>query len=186
MPRDLHDKCIATLKASKVTCIRLTLDEAHKAYAGSSNKPARIAAWRKALAEEGIALVVTAVTATPLWDKKSKVRVRLAKRACTVLGLEVGEGETAVWVLNDNMVAVSPEDAAAIFAVTRPLQTAAPEKFERRELAIPGGSNNGSPNLRDPLRHQRAAQKCPRCSQASSICSTIPQTGTRPKAIWTC
>ena len=84
----LHDKSIATLKASKVTCIRLTLDEAHKAYAGSSNKPARIAAWRKALAEEGIALVVTAVTATPLWDKKSKVRVRLAKRACTVLGLD--------------------------------------------------------------------------------------------------
>ena len=56
-----------------------------------SNKPARIAAWRKALAEEGIALVVTAVTATPLWDVKSKAQVGLAKRACTVLGLEVGE-----------------------------------------------------------------------------------------------
>ena len=27
----LHEKCITTLKASKVTCIRLTLDEAHKA-----------------------------------------------------------------------------------------------------------------------------------------------------------
>ena len=82
---------MATLKASGVTCIRLALDEAHKAYKGSSNKPARIAAWREVLAEGGIALVVTAVTATPLWDVKSKAQVGLAKRACTVLGLEVGE-----------------------------------------------------------------------------------------------
>ena len=134
-----HDKCIATLKALKVTCIRLTLDEAHKAYGGSSNKPAKIAAWREALAKEGIALVVTAVTATPLWDVKSKAQVGLANRACTVLGLEIGKGETAVEVLTDNMVAVSDEEAKAIFAVTRPLQTTAPEKFERRELAIPGG-----------------------------------------------
>ena len=135
----LHDKFIATLKASDVTCIRLALDEAHKAYGGSSNKPARIAAWREALAKEGIALVVTAVTATPLWDVKSKAQVGLANRACTVLGLEIGKGETAVEVLTDNMVAVSDEQAKAIFAVTRPLQTTAPEKFERRELAIPGG-----------------------------------------------
>ena len=134
-----HDKCIATLKALKVTCIRLTLDEAHKAYGGSSNKPAKIAAWREALAKEGIALVVTAVTATPLWDVKSKAQVGLAKRACTVLGLEVGEGETAVGVLTENLVEVSGEEAEAIFAVTRSLQTAAPETFERRDLAIPGG-----------------------------------------------
>ena len=87
----LHEKGIATLKASGVTCIRLTLDEAHKAFGGSSNKPARIDAWREALAEQGIALVVTAVTATPLWDVKSKAQAGLAKRACTVLGVEVGE-----------------------------------------------------------------------------------------------
>ena len=30
----LHEKGIATLKASGITCIRLTLDEAHKAYGG--------------------------------------------------------------------------------------------------------------------------------------------------------
>ena len=130
----LHDKCLKALKASNVTCIRLTLDEAHKAYGGSSNRPARIAAWREALAEGGIALVVAAVTATPLWDKKSKAQPVLAKRACTVLGLEVGEGETAVEVLTENMVAVSDKEAKAIFAVTRSLQTAAPETFERREL----------------------------------------------------
>ena len=135
----LHEKGIATLKASGITCIRLTLDEAHKAYGGSSNKPARIDAWREALAEQGIALVVTAVTATPLWDEKSKAQAGLAKRACTVLGLEVGKGKTAVDVLNENMVAVSDKEAKAIFAVTRSLQTAAPERFERRELAIPGG-----------------------------------------------
>ena len=57
---ELHKQCLKALKASKVTCIRLTLDEAHKAYGGSSNKPARITAWREALAEGGIALVVTA------------------------------------------------------------------------------------------------------------------------------
>ena len=90
--------------------LRLALDEAHKAYKGSSNKPARIAAWREVLAEGGIALVVTAVTATPLWDKKSKAQVGLAKRACTVLGLEVGEGETAVGVLTENLVEVSGEE----------------------------------------------------------------------------
>ena len=135
----LHEKGIATLKASGVACIRLTLDEAHKAYGGSSNKPARIDAWREALAEQGIALVVTAVTATPLWDEKSKAQAGLAKRACTVLGLEVGEGETAVGVLMENKVEVSGEEAQAIFAVTRSLQTPAPESFKRRELAIPGG-----------------------------------------------
>ena len=135
----LHEKCIDTLKASGVTCIRLTLDEAHKAYGGSSNKPARIDAWREALAEQKIALVVTAVTATPLWDVKSKAQLGLAKRACSVLGLEVGKGETAVGVLMKNKVEVSDEEAQAIFAVTRSLQTAAPETFERKELAIPGG-----------------------------------------------
>ena len=135
----LHEKGIATLKASGVACIRLTLDEAHKAYGGSSNKPARIDAWREALAEQGIALVVTAVTATPLWAEKSKAQAGLAKRACTVLGLEVGEGETAVGVLMENKVEVSGEEAQAIFAVTRSLQTPAPESFKRRELAIPGG-----------------------------------------------
>ena len=134
----LHHKLIATLKASGVTCIRLALDEAHKAYGGSSNKPARIAAWREALGLQRIALVVTAVTATPLWNIKSKAQGTLANRACTMLGLEVGKGETAVGVLNANLVAVSPEDAAAIFAVTRSLQTAAPKAFARRELAIPG------------------------------------------------
>ena len=127
--------------------LRLALDEAHKAYKGSSNKPARIAAWREVLAEGGIALVVTAVTATPLWDKKSKAQGSLAKRACTVLGLKAGEGETAVGVLTENMVVVSGEEAAVIFAVTRPLQTTAPEKFERRELAIAGGIPRTS---RDP------------------------------------
>ena len=135
----LHEKFIDALKASRVTCIRLTLDEAHKAYGGSSNKPARIDAWREALAEQGIALVVTAVTATPLWDVKSKAQAGLAKRACTVLGLEVGKGETAVDVLNENKVEVSGEEAQAIFAVTRSLQTAAPERFERHEQAIPAG-----------------------------------------------
>jgi hypothetical protein len=140
----LHEKGIATLEDSGVTCIRLSIDEAHKAYAGSSNKPARIAAWRAALAEKGIALVVTAVTATPLWDQKSKAQGALAKRACTVLGLEVGEGETAVGVLNENIVTVSPEESAAIFAETKSLQTAAPDKFERREQAIPGGFERSS------------------------------------------
>ena len=38
-----------------------------------------------------IFLFFSAVTATPLWDVKSKAQVGLAKRACTVLGLEVGE-----------------------------------------------------------------------------------------------
>ena len=139
--RPLHEKCMATLKASGITCIRLALDEGHKAYKGNSNKPARIAAWREALAEQEIALVVTAVTATPLWDVKSKAQLGLAKRACTVLGLEVGEGETAVELLNENTVAVSGEEAQAIFAVTRSLQTAPPEKFERRELAISGSGS---------------------------------------------
>ena len=140
----LNEKCIKTFKASGVTCIRLALDEAHKAYGGNSNKPARIDAWRGALAEHEIALVVTAVTATPKWDVRSKAQEGLAKRACTVLGLEVGEGETAVWVLNENMVAISKEDAEAIFDVTRSLQTAPPEKFERRELAISGSGSTRS------------------------------------------
>ena len=48
-------------------------------------------AWREALAEQDIALVVTAVTATPKWDVRSKAQAGLAKRACTVLGVEVGE-----------------------------------------------------------------------------------------------
>ena len=78
-------------QASRLTCIRLFLDEAHKAYGGNSNKPARIDAWREALAEQDIALVVTAVTATPKWDVRSKAQAGLAKRACTVLGVEVGE-----------------------------------------------------------------------------------------------
>jgi hypothetical protein len=82
---------------------------------------------------------VTAVTATPLWDVKSKAQAGLAKRACTVLRLDVGEGETAVGVLMNNMVGVSGEEAQAIFAVTRSLQPPAPESFERRELAIPAG-----------------------------------------------
>ena len=34
---------------------------------------------------------MTAVTATPLWDVKSKAQGTQAKRACTVLGLEIGE-----------------------------------------------------------------------------------------------
>ena len=106
-----HEKCTATLTVSGITCIRLAIDEAHKAFGGSSNKPARIDAWREALAEQGIALVVTAVTATPLWDVKSKAQLGLAKRACTVLGLEVGEGETAVGVLMENKVEVSGEEA---------------------------------------------------------------------------
>ena len=70
--RPLHEKCIGTLKELGVTCIRLTLDEAHKAYGGSSNKPARMAAWREALAEKDIALVLTAVTATPPFSSLGK------------------------------------------------------------------------------------------------------------------
>ena len=88
---EFHKKFFGALKASRVTCIRLAIDEAHKAYGGCSNKPARIAAWREALSEHKVALVVTGVTATPLWDGKGKAQAGLAKRACTVLGVEVGE-----------------------------------------------------------------------------------------------
>ena len=139
----LHDKCIATLKASGVTCIRLEYDEAHKAYGGgSSNKPVRIATWRETLEKANITLGVIAVTATPLWDIRSKAQEGQAKRACKMFGFEVGEGETPVEVLKVNTVEVSAEHAEAIFAVTKPLQTAAPGKFERpHEIAIPGGGD---------------------------------------------
>ena len=42
-------------------------------------------------------------------------------------------------VLMENKVEVSGEEAQAIFAVTRSLQTAAPESFERPAQAIPRG-----------------------------------------------
>eukprot|EP00966_Prymnesium_polylepis_P134932 3118329-Prymnesium_polylepis.1 len=91
------------------------MDEVHKAYKGRSNKPAQVAAFRKALREAGISLVVTGITATPLWDKKGKDRERLAKRACTLFGLEAAEGETAVEALEENLVEVSTADAKGIF-----------------------------------------------------------------------
>ena len=135
--QNIHDEFIKTVKQAGVDVIHLEMDEGHKDYKGRSSKPARVKAFCDVLRKEGITPVVTSITATPLWDVKGKDKERLAKRACTVHGNEVGEGQTALGVLEEGMVEVSAEDTAAIFAVTKPLQTPVPEAFEKCEVALP-------------------------------------------------
>ena len=130
----LHDELIKLVKKKDVNCIHIEVDEVHKAYKGHSNKPALVAAFREELRNIGITLVVTGITATPLWDVKSKDQERLARRACMLLGLEAAEGETAVEALEKHLVEVSTADAKGIFDETKPLQTEAPEAFEVREV----------------------------------------------------
>lgn len=138
----LNEGVITTATAAGVEVIHLIFDEGHKGYKGRHGKPALVAAFRRKLGKKGIDVHVTSVTDTPLWDVKGKEQPRLAQRACTFLGLEVGEGEEAVDVLSsdETMVAVTSEDAKDHFAITKPLQTAPPERFERREVAIPSGA----------------------------------------------
>ena len=130
---------VKTIAGSGVKFFHLIFDEAHKAYNQTScNKPARVESLRDELKAHGIALVITGVTATPLWNVKSKAQEGQAKRACRLFGIEVSEDQTTVEALEESMVSISPEDTKSIFAVTKPLQTTAPEEFERHELLLPG------------------------------------------------
>jgi hypothetical protein len=130
---NFHKKFIKLLKDMKVTHINIMFDEVHKIYKGSSNKPMRVAAFREKLREIDIVLVVTGVTATPLFDVKTKDQPRLVIRAGTLLGLKTLEA------LEENTVKVSADETNAIFAQIRPLQTPAPEAFEVSDNKIPGG-----------------------------------------------
>ena len=80
----LQDALIAAAKKQKVDVVHFVVDEGHKAIKGRDSKPARVEAFRKALAAVRIKLHVTSVTATPLWDVKGKDQSRLATRACTI------------------------------------------------------------------------------------------------------
>jgi hypothetical protein len=93
----------------------------------------RVAAFREELLKIDIVLVVTGVTATPLFGVKTKDQPRLVDRAGTLLGLN------ALEALEENTVEVSAEEAKAISAQIKPLQTSVPEAFEVRDIKIPGG-----------------------------------------------
>ena len=99
----------------------------------------QVVAFREKLQKYDISLVVTGITATPGWDVKSKAQDRCAKRACTILGLEPVSDKSPVEMLKENTIEVSEQDAEAIFAVTKPLQTSAPETFEKRNVDILDG-----------------------------------------------
>ena len=149
----LHDEMIKSLKKKHVTRVNLQIDEVHKTYKGRSNRPAQVDAFRNALHEEGILLVVTGITATPLWDVEGKDQKRLATRACTLLGLKTVEGQSPVEMLTGNMVEVSDEEARAIFATTRSLQTPAPETFTAHE--IDKFTVNASQELEERMGHAK-------------------------------
>ena len=134
-----YKKLIKVLVAEKVTHVHIMMDEVHKAYKGSSNKPMRVAALREELLKIDIVLVVTGVTATPLFDVETKDQPRLLDRAGTLLGLDADANKTLLEALEENTVGVSAEETAAIFAQIRPLQTPAPEAFEVSDNKIPGG-----------------------------------------------
>ena len=134
-----HKELIKVLVAEKVTHVHIMIDEVHKAYKGSSNKPMRVAAFREELLKIGIVLVVTGVTATPLFDVETKDQPRLLDRAGTLLGLDADTNKTLLEALEENTVEVSAEEKEAIFAQIRPLQTPAPEAFEVSDNKIPGG-----------------------------------------------
>eukprot|EP00966_Prymnesium_polylepis_P245499 5679408-Prymnesium_polylepis.1 len=128
-----QEKLIEMVKAKNVTCINIEADEVHKWYQGRSNKPSHVAAFREELRKKDTTLVVTGITATPLWDVKGKDQDRLAKRACTLFG---HKADKPVETLEENTIEVSSEDAKGIFAEIKPLQTPAPETFEVREVDV--------------------------------------------------
>ena len=145
-PVDKHGLAAALLKVledSECSIVHLEVDEAHKAYGGRGALPGLVAAWRERLHARDIELVVTGITATPLYvgkkaPKAAKERERLAQRCGTLLGVPVTKGATYVATLAGCTVEVDAEAAAAIFQVTRQLQTHAPEAFESHVVKIPG------------------------------------------------
>ena len=136
----LREELVKIAKKRAVTLIHIEADEVHKWYQGRSIKPGQVAAFREELRKQDITLVVTGITATPVWDVKGKDQDRLAKRACMLFGLEA---DKPIEILAENTIEVSSEDAEAISAVTRPLQlTPAPETFEEREINILDGGKS--------------------------------------------
>ena len=135
----MQNEFMKTIKVSGVASVHIEIDEVHKSYMGRSNKPSQVVAFREKLRKDGISLLVTGITATPGWDVKSEAQVRVAKRACTLLGLEAVSDKSPVEVLKENTIEVSEQDAEAIFAVTKPLQTSAPETFKKRNVDILDG-----------------------------------------------
>ena len=118
------DALLDALLAAGYGAIHLQYDEVHKACVGRSKMPALAAAWRERLGVRKFTLIVTGITATPMYKgggahKSGNERARIAQRYCTLLGIK-GEACTD---LDERTVEIDTKCHEAITSVTRKLQT---------------------------------------------------------------
>ena len=145
--RDRHGvrkALIDALKYAELTAFHLQYDEIHKAFGGRSKMPTLMKAFSECLGAIGIHLVITGITATPLYkgegaSKAGKVRERLAQRCCMILRCPANAKDvTACDTIETCTVEIDDACHKKIVAKTGRLQAPAPKEFKTHEVAIPG------------------------------------------------